>query len=202
MIILLRSTVNLIRKKPRNLKREVKTKEGNIEYLLNVSKRARAIRLAVYHDGVLKVTVPHRVNEKKAEDFIIQKSKWIVDKIEHFKKNPRKITKHTKEEIKEYKERASDIALSRLEYWNKFYNFVYKKVTIKDTKSRWGSCSKAGNINFNYKLALLSQELTDYIVVHELCHLGEMNHSKNFWALVSKTIPNHKELRKQLKNKF
>ena len=184
------------------MKREVKTKEGNIEYLLSVSKRAKAIRLAVYHDGVLKVTVPYRVNEKKAEDFIIQKSKWIVDKIEHFKNNPRKITNHTKEEIKEYKTRANAIALSRLEHWNKFYNFVYKKVTIKDTKTRWGSCSKAGNINFNYKLALLSQELADYIVVHELCHLGEMNHSKNFWNLVSKTIPNHKDLRKQLRGKF
>lgn len=160
------------------------------------------MRLAVYNDGLLKVTIPHRVSEKKAEEFIIEKHKWIVDKIEQHKKNPRSVIKHTKEEIKEYKEKASVLVAERLKYWNKYYNFNYKKIAIKNTKSRWGSCSKAGNLNFNYKVALLSQELADYIVVHELCHLGEMNHSKKFWNLVCLAIPNHKELRKQLKNKF
>lgn len=181
------------------MKKIVILNSKEIEYTLKVSNIARAIRIAVYHDGVLKVTVPHRVSEKKAEEFIIKKSKWIIDRIEYFKNNPRKIIKHSKEEIKEYKEKANTVVLSRLEYWNTFYNFNYKKITIKNVKSRWGSCSKIGNLNFNYKLALLPQELVDYVVVHELCHLGEMNHSIKFWNLVSKTIPHHKELRKQLK---
>lgn len=196
---LLENTINQIRKKLRNLKKEIETKEGNIEYLLNVSKRTRSIRLVIHYSGILKVTIPYKVDEKRAEDFIIQKSKWIIGRIEYFKNNPRKITKHSKEEIKDYKEKTKTVVLSRLEYWNTFYNFAYKKVTIKNVKSRWGSCSKMGNLNFNYKLALLSQELVDYIVVHELCHLGEMNHSVKFWNLVARTIPHYKELRKQLK---
>ncbi len=181
------------------MKKIISTEKGDIEYSLNISKRARVVRLAVYHDGILKVTIPHKVSEKKAEEFILQKSKWIVDRIEYFKNNPRKIIKHTKEEIKEYKEKANAIVLSRLDYWNTFYNFNYKKITIKNVKSRWGSCSRTGNLNFSYKLALLPEELIDYIIVHELCHLGEMNHSVKFWNLVEKTIPHHKELRKKLK---
>jgi len=78
------------------------------------------------------------------------------------------------------------------------YNFKINRISIKNTKSRWGSCSKKGNLNFSYKIALLSKDLADYVIVHELCHLGEFNHSKRFWKLVSLTIPNYLEL----KNRF
>ncbi|MCF7843823.1 M48 family metallopeptidase [Candidatus Gracilibacteria bacterium] len=179
----------------------VVTEGGDIEYSLSVSKRAKFIRLVISREGLLKVTIPFLVNENIAEDFIIQKSKWIIEKMENAKKNPKvAVQKHTKQEIKEYKTQALNIVSSRLEYWNTFYNFTYNKITIKNTKSRWGSCSKKGNLNFNYKIVLLPQKLADYIIVHELCHLGEMNHSSKFWTLVSKTIPDHKELRKQLKS--
>jgi predicted metal-dependent hydrolase len=69
-------------------------------------------------------------------------------------------------------------------------------------RSRWGSCSRKGNLNFNYKLIQLPQELADYIVVHELCHLKQFNHSHAFWNLIAETIPNHIELRKILKNQY
>lgn len=184
----------------RNIQKEVLLDSKNIKYTLKVSKRARVVRLAIYHDGSFVVTIPQKVNEKVAEEFIIKKSKWITEKIEYFKKNPRTtITKHTLKEIKEYKEKTGECARLRLQYWNNFYNFTYKKITIKNTKSRWGSCSRTGNINFNYKIIFLPQELADYIIVHELCHLGEMNHSANFWKLVERTIPNYKVLRKELK---
>ncbi len=182
------------------MKRIIILDNQNIEYTLKVSDKARGIRLAVYYDGNFVVTVPKRIKENVVDDFIIQKTKWIFDKLEHFKKNPRKeIVKHSAKEIREYKLKASEYITPRLKYWNEFYNFKYNKITIKNVKSRWGSCSRKGNLNFSYKLALIPQELVDYIVVHELCHLGEMNHSVKFWNLVAKTIPNHKELRKQLK---
>lgn len=181
-------------------KKEIEIHGKKITYTLKLSKQARAIRLAIYHDGDFVVTSPQKISLRIVEEFIIKKSKWILEKIEHFIKNPRVVAmKHSPQEIQEYKKQAIMLVSLRLEYWNTFYNFTYKKITIKNTKSRWGSCSTQGNLNFNYKIVLLSQELSDYIIVHELCHLLEMNHSKSFWNLVAKTVPNHKELRKQLK---
>ena len=158
------------------------------------------LRLAVHRDGSFVVTIPKRISEVKAEEFIRKKADWILEKIEYFKKHPqRQIVKHSKEEIQEYKKQAGEYARLKLEHYNQFYNFSYKKITIKNLTSRWGSCSTKGNLNFSYKIILLPQELADYIIVHELCHLGQMNHSKKFWNLVEKMIPNHKELRKKLK---
>jgi len=89
--------------------------------------------------------------------------------------------------------------LNRLGHFNQFYGFEYKRISIRNQKTRWGSCSKKGNLNFNYKLLFLSQEQADYIIVHELCHLKEMNHSKRFWNLVLESILDYKNVRKSLK---
>src|SRR3989344_4069238 len=91
-----------------------------------------------------------------------------------------------------FKEHARRIVISRLEYLNQVYNFKYNRVAIRNQRSRWGSCSKKGSLNFNYKLAFLPEKLMDYVIAHELCHLKEFNHSKNFWELVSLTVPNHR----------
>lgn len=99
----------------------------------------------------------------------------------------------------EHKERARVLVKRKIEKYNAFYNFKFNRIAIKDHVSRWGSCSKKGNLNFNYRLALIADELVDYVVVHELCHLGEFNHSQKFWDLVAQTIPNHIHLRKHLK---
>lgn len=98
------------------------------------------------------------------------------------------------------KERARKLILERLDYFNKFYGFNWHRVAVKNTKRRWGSCSKKGNLNFCYKLVFLPSQLADYVIVHELCHLEQFNHSRAFWELVAKTIPNHKSLQNELKN--
>lgn len=98
------------------------------------------------------------------------------------------------------KERARQLVLSRLEYYNQFYGFTWGRIAIKNTKRRWGSCSKKGNLNFNYRVALVPQDLADYVLVHELCHLGQFNHSRDFWELVAKTLPDYRVARKKLKN--
>ncbi len=97
------------------------------------------------------------------------------------------------------REVARTFVENRISYFNKFYNFKINRIAIKNTKTRWGSCSSKKNLNFNYKIIYLRPELADYLIVHELCHLGELNHSKRFWALVSKTIPNYTIINKELK---
>lgn len=106
-----------------------------------------------------------------------------------------------KKEYLEYKERALALAKERLEFFNRTYGFKFNQVNIKNQKTRWGSCSKKGNLNFNYRIALLPEPSADYVIVHELCHLGELNHSRKFWALVAQTIPDYPRIRKALKNR-
>jgi len=97
------------------------------------------------------------------------------------------------------REQARRFVLSRLNYFNNFYKFEINRVAIKNTKTRWGSCSSKKNLNFNYKIIYLKPELADYLIVHELCHLGQFNHSKKFWALVSQTLPDYAKINKELK---
>ena len=103
-----------------------------------------------------------------------------------------------------YKEHTRSLILTKLEYWAPICGVNYKRVAIRDTKRCWGSCSSLGNLNFSYKLLFLPDCLADYIIVHELCHLKEMNHSPKFWFEVEKIIPHYKdlviELRKLEKN--
>jgi predicted metal-dependent hydrolase len=99
-----------------------------------------------------------------------------------------------------HKEEARRLVKEKIETFNKIYGFCYGRIAIRNTKSRWGSCSKKGNLNFNYKIALLPPKLADYLVVHELCHLGEFNHSPKFWDLVAKAMPDYKKLRKELRH--
>lgn len=97
-----------------------------------------------------------------------------------------------------HREYARTFVHARIGELNTPYNFSFNRIAIRNQKTRWGSCSKRKNLNFNYRVALLPAHLADYIIVHELCHLQELNHSPNFWALVSRAIPNHRELRREL----
>ncbi len=98
-----------------------------------------------------------------------------------------------------HKEDARALVHRKIAQFNAHYCFLVGRVAIRNQKSRWGSCSKKGNLNFNYRLALLPEELVDYVIVHELCHLAEFNHSPAFWARVAETIPDHKLKRAALK---
>lgn len=97
------------------------------------------------------------------------------------------------------KTRALQFVQQRLAELNQVYGFTYQRVSVKNQATRWGSCSTKGNLNFHYKIVLLSPLLADYILVHELCHLQELNHSRKFWQLVAKTLPHYASLRKQLR---
>jgi hypothetical protein len=98
-----------------------------------------------------------------------------------------------------HREAARALAKRRIEHFSPIYQVSVRRISIRNQKTRWGSCSTRGNLNFNYKIALIPEHLADYIIVHELCHLREFNHSANFWNLVAQTFPNHLEIREELR---
>lgn len=158
------------------------------------------MRLSIYRDGGFVVTVPRFVGASTAEKFILTKAKWVTDKFDYFKKfTGIHFAPASKKEYALHKEKARVLAASRLAHFNQFYNFKIGKLSIRNQKTRWGSCAKNGNISFNYKIALIPAHMADYIIVHELCHISEFNHSRKFWSLVAQTIPNHTTIRKELK---
>ncbi|MDD5068123.1 MAG: M48 family metallopeptidase [Candidatus Pacebacteria bacterium] len=163
------------------------------------SSRARHLRVIVEVDGKVRAVMPVGYSERKLAAFFEEVRPRIEKKVLYFQKRKHKIhIKSSRADFLRLKKSALALAISRLEHFNQFYNFKYKKVSIRNQKTRWGSASRKGNLQFNYKIALLPPEHRDYIIVHELCHLGEFNHSRAFWALVAKQIPRWKELRKSL----
>jgi len=141
---------------------------------------------------------PKRVSQVVAHNFVLHYSLQIREILEIIKNQPNyPFFKHS--HYLKHKERARDIVNLKIQKWNKFYNFSFNRIHIKRLRSRWGSCSSKGNLNFNYKIIFLPEELVDYIIVHELCHLEQMNHSKKFWDLVAKTIPDFLERSRELK---
>jgi len=183
------------------MKKQIKLHDKNIDYTLRISKRAKRMRLTVYCDGSFVVTKPQDLNLSIVEKFIIQKSNWVLLKLEYFKQFKGGLFKNDHENYLQNKEEALAFVNKRIKYFNKKYNFKFNNVNIKNQKTRWGSCSKKGNLNFNYKILLLPKNIADYIIVHELCHLKEFNHSQKFWNLVAEAIPNYLDIKKELQVK-
>lgn len=171
-----------------------------IPYELKTSQRARRIRLSIRFGENLVVSGPRNLNDRYIENFLKLKSKWILAALEKYKPKPGQVVIKTQRgDYKKYKNQALAFVRERLEYFNRFYGFIYHRVSVKNQRTCWGSCSKKGNLNFNYKIIFLPPALADWIVVHELCHLKELNHSKKFWSLVAQTIPDWREIRQKLK---
>ena len=182
------------------MKKQIEIGGKNIEYTLCMSKRAQNVRLTIHGDGNLVAIIPAGMHEHVAERFIMKKSQWVLDTIERFKKYPVKtFAKGNKKDFLMHKEHARALTRERLAYFAAIYNLSYNKISIRNQKTRWGSCSRKGNLNFNYKIVLLPQQYADYIVVHELCHIKEFNHSKKFWNLVAATMPDYREIRAELR---
>lgn len=181
------------------MQKHIALQNKRITYTLRKSHRARRMRLAVYCDGTIVVTTPFDLKETIVEKFIREKTDWLFSKIAFFEQfKGQSIARYSQEEYLKHKNKAYDLALERVAHLNKSFKFSYNKINIKNQKTRWGSCSKKGNLNFNYKIALLPARLRDYIIVHELCHLREFNHSRKFWNLVEKGAPDYLKIREEL----
>ncbi len=183
----------------KTIERKIEIKGQEIPYLLKRKWGVKYIRLAVSRRGELIATLPLFSQTKSLENFIESKTNWILEKINQARKNPPGLLQRgNRKKYLRNKERAREIILKRLEYFNKFYRFQYKKVSIRNQHSRWGSCSSKKNLNFNWRIIYLPQKYLDYLVVHELCHLKELNHSAKFWKLVAKKIPDYLSVRKRM----
>jgi predicted metal-dependent hydrolase len=181
--------------------RNITLRNEKIEYTIRKYRQAKRLKIAISCEGNCMVTLPWRMSMWSAEKFIQQNSEWVLEKMKAMKKIGRNslFSRHNKKEYQKLKEYARDFVSARLEKFNAVYGFEYKKVAIRNQKTRWGSCSKKGNLNFNYKIVLLPEKHANYIIVHELCHLKEFNHSKSFWNLVSLAIPDCRRIVKELK---
>ncbi len=175
--------------------------QSNIPYSIKRSRRARGLRIVVRCDAVV-VTAPFRVSERLIHQFVNTRMEWIRNSLHTIQKKKKEwVTPEgvQSEKFHACQARAKKFIRDRIAHCNQAYQFQYARIAVKDMKTRWGSCSSQKNLNFHYRLLFLPIELADYVVVHELCHLQEMNHSKKFWQLVSKTIPDHLSRRRELK---
>jgi len=184
------------------MKRQIHLHNRNISYSIRRSKRAKRLRLAVYCDGNFVVTVPQTFSANSINTYLIAKSQWVISKLDFYDNlNKKQKLSFGNDGYEKYKERALEVITKRISILNNLhYQFRFNKITIKNHKTRWGSCSRKKNLNFNYKILFLSPKIRDYIMIHELCHLKEFNHSRKFWNLISQSIPNYKACVNELKS--
>jgi predicted metal-dependent hydrolase len=185
-----------------------------MEELKVIYQRKRTGKIAsISLSGIGEVTVkfPPRVPLFLAKLFF-QKHKSSIERMRERQKekgeelirdyglDSRLLRTHSGEELKLYKEQALAFVLKQIPHMAEGLSVQFQKVNIKNTKSRWGSCSSKGNLNFHYKILFLPHALSRYLIVHELCHLKEMNHGKLFWELVERACPEYKKLRNDLRS--
>lgn len=179
----------------------MKMKIGEYNVEVRRSKRKSAA-IKITADMQIVVFVPLYVSDNEIERMVISKSKWIDEhmlKVQSTIDERSKLEKITFEQVKELADQAVEYIPKRVKYYAEKENFIYNKITIKNLVSRWGSCSTKGNLNFNCLLMLTPDYVIDYIVVHELCHLREMNHSEKFWTEVEKIMPDYQRAELWLK---
>ncbi len=157
------------------------------------------MRLTVRCDGSVVVTAPPGVSLSVVEKMVSGKREWILSKLDLFKSvDSGAVRKFSRDDYLKHKDRALEIIKERITFYGEIYRCSFNRICVKNQRTRWGSCSKKGNLNFNYKIIFLPEILRDYIIVHEVCHLRELNHSPKFWALVGRVFPNYLELRREL----
>ncbi len=172
---------------------------SGISFELRQSNRARDVRISINYQGCVVVTKPKRVPLVLIERIVQKRKEWILEKLAHVRELRAK--QHlTHPGYRESKKEALRLVTARIAYFNVYYGYRIGRVSIRNQRTRWGSCSRRGNLNFNYRIAYLDPQLADYLIVHELCHLRELNHSENFWNLVASRIPNYKHLRRSLRS--
>lgn len=169
-----------------------------IHYTLIRSNR-KTLALQVKPDGSVTVRAPKHISLRQINSFVEGHLDWISRKQAELSAAKDAGPFYTEEERHALISAAKEHIPERVAYFASRMNISYGRITIREQKTRWGSCSSKGNLNFNWKLMLLPDKLLDYVVVHELAHRREMNHSPRFWAIVAAELPDFQERRQRLK---
>ena len=172
--------------------------------VIRSDRRRFAIEIGM--DKKIKVRVPRRASKAQIEEMLKAKHDWILktlDKIEQRNTAEAREYEEAKplssEEVKKLKKKARNHLASLAEYWAEKIGVSYGRISIRGQKTRWGSCSSKGNLNYNYLPMLCPDDVIEYVVIHELCHRIYMNHSKRFWEKIEEFCPNYRQARKWLK---
>ena len=177
-----------------------------METTINIVKsRRRTISIQINEDLSVTVRAPKYATKWEIEKVLREKEPWIQKHIERMKIEQEKsealeIQPLSEEELKGLAKKALQIIPGRVEYFSKLVGVSYGHITIRNQKTRWGSCSSKGNLNFNCLLMLAPPDVLDSIVVHELCHLKHMNHSRRFYAEVLRVFPEYRRCERWLKD--
>jgi predicted metal-dependent hydrolase len=173
---------------------QTKKIEGIGNILFERSRRARRILITIRPRHGVRVAIPYHTPLESALKFVQVKKKWInrhLAKLKDYEKTRREFDQAFQSIDKEA---AKKQIITRLHYLAEKYGFKYEKVTIRNQRTRWGSCSTKGNISLNIKLVALPTDLADYILLHELVHTRVHNHSSKFWKELDKYVGNGKAL--------
>lgn len=188
---------------------EIGWRQGDTEGVIPVEvvySRRRSLGLEIKADGRAVARAPLGLPNAQVISFIKERQEWIVEKWFQIQERARKQEERPRPAYEAdpklraaYQREAGKKLKERAAYYASLMNVTYNRIAIKETKTRWGSCSAQGNLNFHWKLILMPPEVLDYVVVHELAHRKEMNHSARFWAEVERILPDYKSRRKWLK---
>ena len=158
----------------------------------------RTLSLELTRDGRLLVRAPQRLPMAAIRRFVDSQADWIERQREKQAARPQ-VPPLTEEALAALKKRARPVFCERAEALAERVGVGYGRISVRSQHSKWGSCSAAGNLNFNCLLLLAPPEVLDYVVVHELCHRLEMNHSPRFWAEVERVLPDYRAARQWLR---
>ena len=163
--------------------------------LVRSSRKTLAVQIRA--DGTVIARAPLRMPKDRILCFLSEKASWIrmqqgrMQERENMRQQARIHLDAAQE--KELRERAKSVLAQRTAYFARQIGVTYGRITVRDQKTRWGSCSQTGNLNFNFRLILAPPEVLDYVVVHELCHRRQMNHSTQFWQEVAQVLPDYRK---------
>lgn len=163
--------------------------------LVRSSRKTLAVQIRA--DGTVIARAPLRMPKDRILCFLSEKASWIrmqqgrMQEREKMRQQARIHLDAAQE--KELRERAKAVLAQRTAYFARQIGVTYGRITVRDQKTRWGSCSQTGNLNFNFRLILAPLEVLDYVVVHELCHRRQMNHSTQFWQEVAQVLPDYRK---------